>query len=1764
MFKINKNESYSYVIDKDFNFVSISDELLSSNPELKIGDKCYKALADLDSPCRICPIMNKLSSVKYSYNNKVNKWSNLSCAKINYPEHGDCHMVICDMIDDTINDKILNLSDYNSYDKIYEVDVTSDKYRIIVDKYGLPIKRYGEYTDLIDILLEKLIHPSDRKRFKESLIDNLIDKKTTSSMNYALKDRFLINDDSGNYIRVQLISIEKDLEGKLKKFLFLFKYVKENYIDYSHLNTDKLTGLVRGNDYYSLVEQLINNNPDIEYSIVSIDIEHFKMFNEWYGFKEGDKFLIEIGSKLNEIDKTINSISGYFGDDNFCIVLPNKEQNYKLLELKLSDYIKTHGNGVSFLPHYGVYVIKDRSLNVSQMYDRAMLANDNSKGNFTERFSYYNDEMLGKLKNEQTIQQEVKKGMMNNEFTFYLQPQYNIETDKIIACEALVRWINKDGSIIPAYKFIPVLEKTGFIVEIDKFVWEEVFKWIKSLIDKGIKPIPISVNVSRIDLYYLDVASIFCGLLDKYKIEPSLIDIEITESAYIESFEKIKSTLNKLQSVGFRILMDDFGSGYSSLNMLKNVDVDILKLDMKFLELNKDNQKGVNILESIINMIKIINIPMICEGVETEEQKNLLIEIGCRYAQGYLFNRPMPKEKFEPLLNEENVDYSGIHFKKADKLHIQEFYNENLINEYDINKLLGAMALFSVSEGSLELKRVNEQFCKLFVFTSLSDVEIKSGVMKYIHPDDHKKFFETLDLAYENQPQSKSTEFRYLLRNNVVYIRMKVNYLSQNNNQKVYYATFENISDEKEKENKTLLLNKILKTTLRIGRINCFEWNILKNELKIFTPFSKLPLYGNDFEHHKSYVLVKNFPNTIVNEAIIGKYFTLVSNYISKIHNINSDEEISFEMPFTYQGGYLWYQIKGKGIFDEYNNLVAFVGTYLDITKVVYTRFEEREKVKSLNFLNENAIYSMDVNLNHDTIYNIYGEYDPNLEMVKSVKQYDIFIKGLATYFLHEDDKYKFINLFSKESLINAYKKHKLFVSMDCRTLVTGQSYWIKVSVYLRKIENDIIAYMFCNDINMYYNDQSFDIHKYVDNNNYGVININLDNHAVINANHLAAVIHNYNDINDLLPRIHNGVIDSIYIHDKNIILEKMSMLANPGDHQTFEYRIPLQNGDYKYILCNAVVQTYKNNNFIQLLTYDNTAQKKLELDLMNQEALKELKSLNASNENKAFFVGINKIYEAIYFCNINLNSFISIKNPNSLNPCISESNSYDDFIRNYIREFVIEDDKEKMTLMCSRNYVKNHLTKNNEKYVVTYRRKTNDGYKWFRLDLVASTVDPRGNLENIILLATDIHDEMKLSIAHRNEMDQYKELFINSTSEIYTDMLFINLDSFYAVKTMFKNNSVVEESFNRPWDEVYKDLLKIVGDEYIEAIKDNLSIESLLSLEFGEKRSFRYSTKSKNNSRWFTSTVNLIELKGVKHAVVFSMDITKDFNELMFARRNSEYDGLTMLYNRRKLSTLMDTEFKNLSSCGVIFFDINGLKEINDKNGHYAGDVIIKIAADSVKSVEDEHIYGFRYGGDEFLVIVKNENEEYLDDIVNRIRENINNQNITSQYHCSIAIGKAYSDRTIDVEELISIADSLMYREKENISKQEHVFDYDQKINSLLNFLSNEYQVIYEINLKEDSLKLLESNKNLILNDIPIHGTYSSFIKFYFSKYSHSNADLEVFLKDSLIKLLKEKTSIKFTPSTLSGNKLEIAYHCINYDEENKPEVVILTIKYI
>ena len=522
---LKEKTNINYIVNEKYKIL-YADEIITNNyPKFKKGKVCFAALGNT-KPCEYCPIKEKNKS-KYVFNNELNRMIKYNSIELDYPRQGKCNFIYIDDNEENTNDLMIDFSDYNAFSKILEINFETEKYRILVDKSGLSIEPEGDLKTFIDITSDKIIAKDDIKKFKNFFLYDIFGTKTAFNLNYGFKQLFKIKNSNSKYVFIQIVSVEKNEKQEMTKAICVIKYTTKDNISNMSIKIDSLTGLIRGSDFNTEIRKKIDENPNIKYALICIDIEHFKLFNQTYGFKEGDKFLINIADNLLEIDKKIGSVSGYFGNDNFAILIPNTEQNIKLLVLKLSEYIKTLGNGVSFFPTFGVYEITDKQLDVSQMYDRAIIANKHAKGNYTNRVCIYNDTMLNSLEEEHNILQEVKKGMMNGEFTFYLQPQCEINSGKIVSAEALIRWIHPEKGLIPAFKFIPILEKTGFITEIDLFVWESVFKWQRNLIERGIKPLNISVNVSRTDLFYIDIVQVFTNFLDKYKVDASLISIEI-------------------------------------------------------------------------------------------------------------------------------------------------------------------------------------------------------------------------------------------------------------------------------------------------------------------------------------------------------------------------------------------------------------------------------------------------------------------------------------------------------------------------------------------------------------------------------------------------------------------------------------------------------------------------------------------------------------------------------------------------------------------------------------------------------------------------------------------------------------------------------------------------------------------------------------------------------------------------------------------------------------------------------------------------------------------------------------------------------------------------------------------------------------------------------------------------------------------------------------------------------------------------------------
>lgn len=282
---------------------------------------------------------------------------------------------------------------------------------------------------------------------------------------------------------------------------------------------------------------------------------------------------------------------------------------------------------------------------------KAMYTNRRAKNDFKERIAIFSPEEYERETAFHHTLTEFQYALSNGRITYYLQPQVDMETGEIIGAEALTRWIDKDGSLISPATFIPVLEESGFVVTLDKYVWQSVALWLRERIDRGLRVVPISLNVSRVDILACDVAEHMGALAAQYNLPPELMHVEITETAYTGESEAVDRLTADLHTRGFSTFMDDFGTGQSTLAMLKNVNVDVIKLDRTFVPADGDQGRSAQIITSMLDMAQSLHLPVVVEGVETNEQANMLRQMGARYAQGFLYYRPMPANDFEALLD---------------------------------------------------------------------------------------------------------------------------------------------------------------------------------------------------------------------------------------------------------------------------------------------------------------------------------------------------------------------------------------------------------------------------------------------------------------------------------------------------------------------------------------------------------------------------------------------------------------------------------------------------------------------------------------------------------------------------------------------------------------------------------------------------------------------------------------------------------------------------------------------------------------------------------------------------------------------------------------------------------------------------------------------------------------------------------------------------------------------------------------------------------
>ena len=447
---------------------------------------------------------------------------------------------------------------------------------------------------------------------------------------------------------LQMRKIEDKRGQRAGSFLVIRDRTDEEILRQEELyqaSHDSLTGLNDKDNLYRLARNLIDSNPDVVYQVVALDVKDFKIVNDIFSKEFGDKVLCEIASWICAMAPE-GSVHGRISGDKFGAVTPIGSIDEEALEEKLRHFNVTDGTvSHNVVLHVGCYEVSERDLPISVMFDRAFMAISTVKKDYQKHIAHYDDKMRESMLWKQSISAQLEDAIKNNQICPYLQPMVD-ESGKVSGAEVLVRWIHPEEGFLSPASFIPVFEENGMIARLDSFIWTRACEILSDWQKRGIDMF-LSVNISPKDFYFIDVYEVISSLVAEHGIDPSKLRLEITETVMMSDVENRLRIIEELRSKGFLVEMDDFGSGYSSLNMLKDIPVDILKIDMMFLYKTKDQYRAQTILQNIINLSGDLGMPAVTEGVETADQLDMLVNMGCRMFQGYYFAKPMPLEEFE-------------------------------------------------------------------------------------------------------------------------------------------------------------------------------------------------------------------------------------------------------------------------------------------------------------------------------------------------------------------------------------------------------------------------------------------------------------------------------------------------------------------------------------------------------------------------------------------------------------------------------------------------------------------------------------------------------------------------------------------------------------------------------------------------------------------------------------------------------------------------------------------------------------------------------------------------------------------------------------------------------------------------------------------------------------------------------------------------------------------------------------------------------------
>ncbi len=602
---------------------------------------------------------------------------------------------------------------------------------------------------------------------------------------------------------------------------------------------DELTGLLNRNAFVREVQNILLEDATGaaagEYAVVYFDIIRFKAINDLFGMLEGDKLLKYIAELVRKVIKE-QDIACRLDADRFVIFSHSEGKKLERLVEKLLHGLTRYDLPFEIACNVGVYVTGNDQISVEAMIDRATMAQAVIKGNYSLKCNYYQETLRNDLLTEQEIVGMMLNALADREFVVYYQPQYNHSTGILIVAEAWVRWKHPEKGLISPGIFIPIFEKNGFITKLDYCVFEEVCIFLRRSIDRKLHIVPISTNFSRNDIFQPDFVECLEMIRKKYDVPAKYLRVEITESAAMDNNYQINEIIQNLHEYGYIVEMDDFGSGYSSLNVLKDIDLDIIKLDMLFLAEEGKNNRGGTIISSIIRMAKWLNMPVIAEGVETVEQADFLRSIGCNYIQGYLYSKPVPQEEYEKIIGGSSIGAKVPQIDLIQTLNRNEFWNPKSQETLIFNNYVGGAAIFDYQDGKVEVLRVNKKYLQELGMNLCEKDFITDDPMRFFDPHNKQIYYDMLNRAIATGEEQECETWRDIVSEccgtEHMCIRSTVQMIGRTENSYLFYAMVRNITEEKEWQNEILTGEHRFKMVSEQIKIYYWEYTIATKEMR--------------------------------------------------------------------------------------------------------------------------------------------------------------------------------------------------------------------------------------------------------------------------------------------------------------------------------------------------------------------------------------------------------------------------------------------------------------------------------------------------------------------------------------------------------------------------------------------------------------------------------------------------------------------------------------------------------------------------------------------------------------------------------------------------------------------------------------------------------------------------------------------------------------------------------------------------------------------